>query len=1250
MAPSKPALDAAIGAARIATPRFAVYSNVTAKPYLPHQVREQLGNHLLSTVEFVDQIRHMYEDGARVFVEVGPKTTLSGLVGQILAGCDHLTVAVDGGGMHGVLGAIGALVGAGVEIDVARLFDGREVREIDLARIARAAHPSLTNQSTWFVSGGCARPSTQPLRNVGRKPGLTVESVGEMRRPAVTSVPPIAAPAQLDAPLSRAAYPAASVAGSEPSEIHLSALLAYQETMRQFLQLQNEVMARFLGSAGSGLSVGPTVDPSVRSTIPPFPGQTIVPSAAMAMPPAPAGTDAAPSTPVPVLDLPQSAGAPEREALRTLLLELVSERTGYPPDMLGLDRDMEAELGIDSIKRVEILGALQQRLPGVLAEQIDSGMEVLTRVKSLSVMLDHLAQGVSPAGGTARPADSNHPDPGPRQTPADTVEPVPPGVTRFVMEGTARPLAGTRRTRLRGMFVLTEDELGITDEVRRLIESRGALTLVLSRAVLADEDALARQIIAGRHSKGRITGVIHLASLSPQPTPRLLTEWRAECRASILSFHHVLRLCADDLDEASSRGEARIFTASGLGGRYGRDARVAASASAGGVLGLVKTAHAEWPGAIARGLDFDPAMSVTDIATRIVDEIAHEANELEVGYVGKLRLVFTTVAADFDRPACGIEPDGEWVLLVTGGARGITAELVHEIARPGMKLFLVGRTVLPREEAPDTVGIEDVSALRGALMALAGASASPAEINRDIERLRAEREIRRNVRRLQERGAIVNYRALDVRDEASVAAVLDDIHNAHGRIDGLIHGAGVIEDKLIRDKTPDSFARVFDTKADSTFILLRHLSGEKLRLAVLLTSVAGRYGNRGQGDYAAANETVNRLAWEMRRAWPKTRVIALNWGPWDAPGMASETVRRKLQERGIEPVQVSAGREFFARELREGTQDDVEIVAGAGPWEQTELSAHKPFAGQLNELDPFFAAAPKLQADRSITLEHSFDLDWHQYLQDHLIDGVAVLPAAAAVEWLAQFVHAGWPDWQVHRISDLKVLKGFRLDQGRRKRGLFRARASSHADSDSLKVSVELVDPDTNAPYYRGVAQLVSELPEPKMAEIAGLRGGKSLSPEEAYRDYLFHGRRFQLVNAIHAVGDQGVDAEVLPGRPADWLDGFGQYNAESTEQPPFRWLFNPGLIDTAPQLAIVWSRRLRETTPLPSRFGAVTRYGTLLPDEKLQLKLRIKPGQSDTLLLYDAFFVDDTGNIRLTMHDIESTSARAMNRLAKIS
>jgi acyl carrier protein len=80
----------------------------------------------------------------------------------------------------------------------------------------------------------------------------------------------------------------------------------------------------------------------------------------------------------------------DRTALIQTLVNLVSDRTGYPSEMLGLDQDLEADLGIDSIKRVEILGALQKILPQPLADALQQQMESLTRVKSLNALVEQV--------------------------------------------------------------------------------------------------------------------------------------------------------------------------------------------------------------------------------------------------------------------------------------------------------------------------------------------------------------------------------------------------------------------------------------------------------------------------------------------------------------------------------------------------------------------------------------------------------------------------------------------------------------------------------------------------------------------------------------------------------------------------------------------------------------------------------------------------------------------------------------------
>jgi NAD(P)-dependent dehydrogenase (short-subunit alcohol dehydrogenase family) len=136
---------------------------------------------------------------------------------------------------------------------------------------------------------------------------------------------------------------------------------------------------------------------------------------------------------------------------------------------------------------------------------------------------------------------------------------------------------------------------------------------------------------------------------------------------------------------------------------------------------------------------------------------------------------------------------------------------------------------------------------------------------------------------------------------------------------------------LIEDKSPDSFDRVFNTKVSGAFVLARTLRPDT-RFLVFFSSVAGCFGSRGQADYAAANEVLNKLALYLDARW-QGRVVALNWGPWEGPGMVSEHVRRQFAERGVLMITPEAGKRALGRELRYGRKGEVEVVLGDGPWE-----------------------------------------------------------------------------------------------------------------------------------------------------------------------------------------------------------------------------------------------------------------------------------------------------------------------------
>jgi NAD(P)-dependent dehydrogenase (short-subunit alcohol dehydrogenase family) len=270
------------------------------------------------------------------------------------------------------------------------------------------------------------------------------------------------------------------------------------------------------------------------------------------------------------------------------------------------------------------------------------------------------------------------------------------------------------------------------------------------------------------------------------------------------------------------------------------------------------------------------------------------------------------------------------VVLLTGGARGITAQVAIGLAQAtGAHLELVGRTAAPvGDEDPMTASATDRVALRRVLAQ--ARHCTPAEIESACSRILAQREIRATLAELAGVAASVRYSAVDVRDPVAVSALVDGVYHRHGRLDGIVHGAGVLADRLLADKTPEGFAQVWATKVDGARALAS-AARDDLGFLVLFGSVSGVFGNRGQVDYAAANDALDTLAriWDGRTLG---RVVAVDWGPWappdDGTGMVSAELRRGYERRGIGLIEPGDGVGCLLAELAGGTDPQVVYLCG----------------------------------------------------------------------------------------------------------------------------------------------------------------------------------------------------------------------------------------------------------------------------------------------------------------------------------
>ena len=969
VAPAAHPLGALIHQLPLMPPGISVYSNQTAKRYPGDvgDVREMLSQHLVSPVQFVAEIESMYADGARVFLSVGPKGAQAAMIRQILDGKPHRAVVCDdgSGGINGVLQSLGALLAEGAELELARLWRGRDCRLLDesLTASRRGDTPA---PHMWLLNGGGARPHGAPPL-----PTVTLEDAAEMQNvaaspPAGTRFPTSdsrgvdsrSAPALRHRPVREEKK---IMAGDESAGDREAALVEFQTTMQRFLEAQENIMLAYFGGERTPRGARPVLQQMPRAaTVPPTPrpapgplgnlrpqinaaaGAPMTPLAATAKPAAAPPPSQMAAPPPRVNGAPVHGAAPmngtavngaatngagvfDRAALTDHLISLVEDRTGYPRDMLGMDQNLEADLGIDSIKRVEIVGALLKWLPATVQPKTADLGEQLNAQKTLNGILELLWLKIGThAGGPARPFDLTGAD-----APAARACARPP---RFLAVAHAEELPQPVPTRLPpGTYVITEDGAGVAAALAELVAAAGG------RAKIIKADASAEF-----QTEERVAGFIHLAPFGAQPIAfGDAFAWRASVQANELFPHQFIR------HTPSLQAKGRILLVSGLGGTFGRSASTGAELRiAGGAPALAKTLYEEWPEVVAKAIDLPRDRNPRELAGLLFGELAVAGGRMEVGYPNGRRIIFRTETAEIDTTSAPRDalPDGA-VMLVTGGARGITAEVLHPLARPGVTLVLAGRTPLTGPEDAALSELKTEAALRSHLIAKArtsGQAPRPRDIEQHVQAILRNREINANIVALRATGAEVAYRTVDARDPAAVATLVASIYARHGRLDGVIHGAGLIEDKRIVDKDADSWLRVVETKALSAYTIAGALKPEGLRFFIMFGSVAGRYGNSGQADYGTGNELINRFAWELRALWPHAvKIAVLNWGPWagtrHGSGMVSDETKRKFAARGVDLVEPNGGALACRDEILYGPIGDVEIVIGEGSWERREV-------------------------------------------------------------------------------------------------------------------------------------------------------------------------------------------------------------------------------------------------------------------------------------------------------------------------
>ncbi|MBZ0157481.1 MAG: SDR family NAD(P)-dependent oxidoreductase [Alphaproteobacteria bacterium] len=1279
VAPAQSALADVIGQAVWRKAEMPVYSNTTGEPHADdvEKVKQVMTDHLVRPVEFLAQIEAMYRDGARVFLELGPKAVLTRLIGSILEGKPHKAIAIDsnGGGITGMLHAFGQLLCAGVALDIVKLFEGRGCCNGISSSPDRMRLPEQDLKHTWLLNGSGARRATEPERHIGvlaEEAGSRSAALPETEKTLPSRpVPDPAGTGKLMTRQHRKEGPYMEGNKQTPGAGDSAVMADYFDMMRQFLAAQERIMLMYMGGASNSRGAGQRPfrpvhferlpnDAGPGSNQPAFTPKVPLPpespagvtakaaeqgglSPASAPRETPATVSVHPAI-VPAEALPGNRPAEriDRAKMTGIVLGIIEEKTGYPPDMVGLTQNLEADLGIDSIKRVEIVGALLKALPPWYGKVLGTDLGGLNTQPTLDGMLDLLDK-IKGEEDVPAPFDQA----GMGETACSTSRPF-----RHIIEPKQEPVDEHALRRLnRGRFIVTQDTRGVAEELSRLLHSHGCTVSMVQHEIVGEENALNQWCLSFEAEGDPVAGIVHLAQVGSEwlPANAAVEAWRGQLQRNekslFLLLHHLHLVLRDD---------AHVLSASALGGYFNRDGRgVSGLSLQGGAVGLLKSLREERPALRVKAVDIDAKQQAGSIARCLMDELELAGGRQEVGYPDGRRTIFVTVAESLSPEEERPDEVRDLVVFATGGGRGVTAELLREVALPGNTLIVTGRSALEENDPENLVPFTTSAALRQHFIGEVRAGRlqlTPAEIQRRVRSVLAARELRQNINEFRQRGATVEYHPVDVTDDTAMRRLLEDTYRKYSGIGAVVHGAGIIEDKLLPDKTSGSWSRVVETKVLGLLLLQKYIRPESLRSFVVLSSVAGRYGNSGQSDYATANELLNRLCCQLRQRWGNTvNVKALCWGPWSptpfGAGMVTEETEAKFARRGVTLVSPEKGRRLFRDELTHPGDAASEIVCGEGPWEQQEetlgrIERNSPAgAGSVSWplLNPARVNASNVspEGERSITVSLG---ESHAFLNDHRIDRVPVLPAAAALELMSEAASHFEPALRVVEVSNCRLLKGIEIKEHDTGLELVISQPTD-IGSGGYEVNSAIQSRNGNGIvrfHYRSVVRFEQKFPE-GFKHTPHPYAGKRLSAAKAYDEWLFHGPRFQVIEEIEGMSAEGARALLRTTSPSQWM--------LHSEPGRTRWVFDPAIVDAAAQMAIVWAREYRNETPLPARFGRIARYVDILP-ERVFMNFELLTPEEPHLVRANVFFSDAGNNVVMLIEGLECISSPELNRL----
>jgi len=957
-----------------------------------------------------------------------------------------------------------------------------------------------------------------------------------------------------------------------------------------------------------------------------------------------------------------AAQAAHDDAIKEKVLEIVAEKTGYPKDMLDLDLDLEADLGVDTVKQAEMFAAvraaydiprdenLKLRDFPTLASVIKFAHDRqpgLAKVSAGSASSTPEKQGPAqkkpavPASSASKPIPTARPIPVsfeaanriPRRVPVPNLRPPlvlckPTGVT----------LGSGRRV------VIMPDKAGVGDALTQRLRTLGVEVLRIEQTIDAEAEAEAlTSRLENWLAAGPVHGIYWLPALDNEGdlSAMNLASWHEALRVRVKSLYVTMRILYEQIAVPGTF----LVSATRLGGQHGYDDAGATAPLGGAVTGFTKTYKRERLDALVKAVDFEAERKPSEVADILIEETLRDPGALEIGYKESLRWTVglqEQLAAD-GKP--GLTLDSNTVFLVTGAAGSIVSAITADLATAsGGTFYLLDLVPEPDPENPDLkrfasslASDSDKDGLKRELFAriqARGERATPALVEKELAALERAQAACSAIAAVRSAGGTAHYFSVNLTDADAVTKIIQQVRERSGHVDVLLHAAGVERSHFLPDKDAREFDLVFDVKSDGWFNLLHSIGDMPLGATVAFSSIAGRFGNAGQADYSSANDLLCKITSSFRNTRPGTRGIVVDWTAWGGIGMATRgSIPKMMELAGIDMLPPEAGIPLIRRELTAGSTKG-EIVIGQrlgvllNEWDAAgglDTSATEASKSSLAP-GPMISKITSVGLQSGITIETTLDPVIQPFLHDHQIDGTPVLPGVMGIEAFAEAALCLLPGWHVAAVEDVNFMAPFKFYRNEPRTVTVKASIHPQWDSCSQIDNLTLVAdcrltgsrslPNQTEPqvttHFTARVRLTKQMPQAVTMPPLGLPEGHAIEAADIYRLY-FHGPAYQVVERAWWDGHRIIGL-LAKGLPANHLP---------SELPT---LTAPRLIELCFQTAGLWEMGTQGSMGLPQHIDCVSSLLLRVPkpaDGTLYAVVTSGQGHGS----FDAEVVDAKGN-----------------------